>query len=54
MKILSLYTSSPSTVSIFVDGKILAATHEERFTRKKNDEAFPLHSIKYCLDYCGI
>ena len=39
----------PSSVSIYCDGKIVAATHEERFTRKKNDEVFPRESIKYCL-----
>jgi len=49
LNILSLYINMPSTVSIYCDGKIVAATHEERFTRKKNDEVFPRESIKYCL-----
>jgi carbamoyltransferase len=44
----------PSTVSIYCDGKIVAATHEERFTRKKNDEVFPRKSIHYCLKEAGI
>jgi carbamoyltransferase len=44
----------PSTVSIYCDGKIVAVTHEERFTRKKNDEVFPRKSIHYCLKEAGI
>ncbi len=54
MRILSVYSSFPSSVSLYVDGQIVAATHEERFTRSKNDEAFPAQSIKFCLDKAGI
>ena len=49
MKILSLYTSLPSSVSLFKDGMIVAACQEERFTRKKNDEKYPVDSINFCL-----
>jgi len=31
------------------DGKILAAAHEERFSRKKHDSAFPANAIAFCL-----
>ena len=31
------------------DGNIIAAVEEERFTRKKHDNNFPINSIKYCL-----
>ncbi|MBX7192991.1 MAG: carbamoyltransferase [Sandaracinaceae bacterium] len=31
------------------DGVIVAAAQEERFSRKKHDEAMPLHAIRYCL-----
>ncbi len=31
------------------DGVIIAAAQEERFTRKKHDEAMPLHAMRYCL-----
>lgn len=31
------------------DAEIVAAVHEERFTRKKFDASFPINSIKYCL-----
>jgi predicted NodU family carbamoyl transferase len=32
-----------------VDGKILAAAQEERFSRKKFDSGFPAESIRFCL-----
>ena len=32
------------------DGDIVAAAQEERFTRKKHDDSFPVEAIKYCLD----
>ena len=31
------------------DSEIVAAVHEERFTRKKYDASFPTNSIRYCL-----
>lgn len=33
-----------------VDGRIVAAAQEERFTRKKHDPAFPTHAVRYCLE----
>jgi len=32
------------------DGEIVAAAHEERFTRTKHDSEFPIHAIRYCLE----
>ncbi len=32
-----------------VDGRIVAAAQEERFTRKKHDSGFPSHAVAYCL-----
>jgi carbamoyltransferase len=34
---------------MLVDGELVAAAQEERFTRKKHDADFPLHAIRYCL-----
>lgn len=31
------------------DGRIIAAAQEERFTRKKHDDAFPQNAVRYCL-----
>jgi carbamoyltransferase len=38
-----------SAASIVVDGDIVAAAQEERFSRNKHDPAFPAKSIEYCL-----
>jgi len=38
-----------SAAALVLDGEILAAAQEERFTRKKQDSGFPRHSIEYCL-----
>ena len=38
-----------SAACILKDGKIVAAAQEERFTRKKHDQNFPLNAINYCL-----
>ena len=54
MYILSAYLNMPSSVSLFDGTKVIAATHEERFTRKKNDEVLPARSIDYCLKEAGI
>src|SRR5260221_1936637 len=36
------------------DGQIIAAAAEERFTRKKHDNDFPIHAINFCLSWIGI
>src|SRR6478735_9012997 len=43
-----------SAAALVVDGKIVAAAQEERFTRKKYDEEFPVNAIEYCLKASGI
>ena len=43
-----------SAAAIIVDGRIVAAAQEERFTRKKHDANFPEHAIVYCLEEVGI
>jgi carbamoyltransferase len=43
-----------SAAAIIKDGHILAAAQEERFTRIKHDQNFPLNAIKYCLKEAGI
>jgi len=37
-----------------VDGDIVAAAQEERFTRKKHDAGFPKHAVAYCLEEAGL
>ena len=43
-----------SAAALVVDGCILAAAQEERFTRKKNDAGYPQNAIDYCLQAGGI
>ncbi len=38
-----------SAAALVVDGKIVAAAQEERFSRKKHDARFPRHAIASCL-----
>ena len=39
-----------SAAALVVDGEIIAAAQEERFTRKKHDHNFPHHAVQYCLE----
>ncbi|MGB3585394.1 MAG: carbamoyltransferase N-terminal domain-containing protein, partial [Tunicatimonas sp.] len=38
-----------SAAALVVDGHIMAAAQEERFTRVKHDASFPIHAIRYVL-----
>lgn len=50
MKILGISAFyHDSAACLVVDGEIIAAAQEERFTRKKHDHSFPKHTIAYCL-----
>ncbi len=40
-----------SAACIIVDGKIVAAAQEERFTRKKHDPSYPYNAIEFVLKY---
>ena len=43
-----------SAAALLVDGKIVAAAQEERFSRRKHDPNFPGNAISYCLAEAGI
>ena len=43
-----------SAACLLVDGRIVAAAQEERFSRKKHDERFPAQAVDYCLKEAGI
>src|SRR6187401_1324638 len=43
-----------SAAALVVDGKVVAAAQEERFTRRKHDPGFPAHAVRYCLEAAGI
>jgi carbamoyltransferase len=43
-----------SAAALIVDGRIVAAAQEERFTRRKHDAAFPRQAVDYCLLTAGL
>ena len=43
-----------SAAAIIVDGEIIGAAQEERFTRKKHDESYPKNAINYVLKEAGL
>src|ERR1700682_5106561 len=43
-----------SAAALVVEGKVVAAAQEERFTRKKHDSSVPLNPIKPCLEIGGL
>jgi carbamoyltransferase len=42
-----------SAAALLVDGDLVAAAQEERFTRKKHDAGFPHRAVDYCLEEAG-
>ena len=40
-----------SAATIVIDGKIIAAAQEERFTRKKHDASYPYHAVEFVLNF---
>ena len=55
MKILGLSAFyHDSAACLVVDGNIVAAAQEERFSRKKNDAGFPADAIRFCCHQGGI
>jgi len=43
-----------SAAAIIVDGEIIAAAHEERFTRRKHDPEFPFNAAQYVMKEAGL
>ena len=43
-----------SAAALVVDGKVVAAAQEERFTRVKHDASFPSKAIEFCLETAGV
>ena len=55
MKILGISAFyHDSAAALVVDGEIIAAAQEERFTRKKHDQSFPDNAVNFCLNKAGI
>lgn len=43
-----------AAAALLRDGEIIAASQEERFTRRKHDPDFPINAIRFCLSHGGI
>lgn len=55
MRVLGLsFGFHDSAAALIVDGQLVAACQEERFSRIKNDPAFPAQAINYCLSLAGL
>lgn len=55
MKILGISCFYHDAAAVLlIDGKLVAAAEEERFSRKKHDSGFPEKAIAFCLRYAGL
>lgn len=55
MNILGLsFDYHDAAAALLVDGQLLAAAQQERFSRAKNDPRFPLQAALFCLDRAGL
>jgi carbamoyltransferase len=52
--VLSLYEVHMASAALMIDGEVVAAAHEERFTRIKNDMGFPVEAASDCLHAAGV
>jgi carbamoyltransferase len=43
-----------ASAALLIDGELVAAVEEERFSRVKHDTAFPHEAIRYCLESAGM
>ncbi len=43
-----------SAAALLVNGRLVAAAHEERFTRVRHDAALPVNAVRYCLEAAGL
>lgn len=54
MRILGICNDETASACLMVDGKIVCAASEERFTRVKLDNSFPQQAIEFCLHHAGL
>lgn len=54
MKILSILWGTCSTAALMIDGEIVSCVSEERFSRVKNDDSYPLYAIEAVLRCAGV
>ena len=49
MKILGIHDGHEASAALLIDGKVVCAAQEERFTKLKGDYGFPINAVKFCL-----
>lgn len=54
MVIIGIYDQHNSSVALSVDGEIICAVQEERFTKRKNETGFPRNAVRYVIDKYGL
>lgn len=50
MNIIGIYDGHNASASLSIDGEIVCAVQEERFTKRKNEEGFPKYCVKYIMN----
>lgn len=54
VRILGLTTMGDAAATLIVDGEVIAAVEEERFSRRKHHSGFPFRAVEFCLAEGGI
>ena len=54
MIVLGINNMHDASAAIVIDGKVIAAAEEERFTRIKHQIGFPANAVRYCLEEAGV
>jgi carbamoyltransferase len=54
MKVLGINFSNDAAAALLVDGQVVAACQEERFSRIKHDGHFPTRATRFCLERAGL
>jgi carbamoyltransferase len=55
VKVLGIHHSGPiSAAALVVDGRVVAGSPQERFSRVKHDDRFPHDAIRFCLEDAGL
>ena len=49
MIVIGIYDDHNASVALSIDGEIICALQEERFTKRKNENGFPKNAVKYVL-----
>ena len=54
MIVLGINDGHQASAAIMVDGRLVAAIAEERFTRRKNEHGYPQYAVEACLRLAGV